>query len=196
MFDRIAVDTIGIRHDIAKFVRLTNFKVIVHVLEKGLKDMRYKNRKHTAQRTINLLVTNEQGNQHYCDKPKLNRLYHYTCKNHCMDHMCERLTQALKTEETQQTFRVDICVLCMLMLNVIFSRTLKSNFEQRLGCMMSGMKYILVGISTSRGMMRIVAQFLSDLERMVRYQHECFNLTRRQIIAPHNIMTSTIALPV
>ena len=82
VFDGIDIDVIDIRHDVAKLERLNNIKVNVHAWAKGLKGMRYNSRKNTTPRTVNLLlVVNEEGDQHYCGIPKLNKLYHHTRKS-------------------------------------------------------------------------------------------------------------------
>ena len=49
VFDGTDVDAMDIRH-VAKFERLNNIKVNVHVWENGLKGMRYNSRKNTAPR--------------------------------------------------------------------------------------------------------------------------------------------------
>ena len=146
--------------------------------------MRYNSRKKIASRKVNLLlVVNEEGNQHYCRIPKLNKPYRDTRKNHCIDHMCERWTQTFKTEETLNR-HFGWCSLGreqieemprsleykyaslgheLSPLRLAYAHTecyirpdTEKHLRQRLSCMMSRMKCMLNGMSTSRGMVRIV----------------------------------------
>ena len=103
-FEGVNDDCIDIARDIAKVEKQNNIKINVHVWEKGLQGLRYNSRKNLAPRTVNLLlVTNAEGDRHYCGIISLSRLYRHT-KNTCArHHMCERCIRSFQTKEALQT---------------------------------------------------------------------------------------------
>ena len=103
-FEGVNIEEIDIARDIPKVEKLNNIKINIHVWERGLKGLRYNSRQNLAPTTINLLlVTNEQGDRHYCGIPSLSRLYRHaknTTHNH---HMCERCIRSFRTSEDLST---------------------------------------------------------------------------------------------
>ena len=99
-FNGVDADNMNIQRDVPLFERMNDIKVNVHVWERGLKGIRYNSRKNTSPRTVNLLlVTNKDGQHHYCGIPKLSRLYRHTKRSNNSPFTCERCTQSFKTQD-------------------------------------------------------------------------------------------------
>ena len=102
-FDGLNVDEMGMK-DVAKFEKMNDLKVNVHVWEKGLQGIRHNSRKNTSPRTVNLLlIVNENGQRHFCGIPKVTRLYRHTTKTNNLPYTCERCIQSFKEEHTYNT---------------------------------------------------------------------------------------------
>ena len=98
-FENLDVNNLSFK-DIGKFEKLNNIKINIHVWENGLKGIRYNNKNFLAPQTVNLLlITNSNGERHYCGIPKLSRLYRHKLTSHNMYHICERCIRSFSSKK-------------------------------------------------------------------------------------------------
>ena len=99
-FGEVDSSDVHIKKDIPKIEKLNDIKINIHVWDKGLKGCIYNDRKILSSKTVNLLlVTNSEGERHYCGIPSLSRLYYHSKSTHNMPHMCERCVRSFYKKE-------------------------------------------------------------------------------------------------
>ena len=210
-FGDLDVECMNVANDVPKFEKLNNIKVVVHVWERGLRGIRYTNRKNTSPRTVNLLlVVNKHGQQHYCGIPQISRLYHHTIQNHTYKHICERCIQTFHSEDAYNT-HYEWCIRGRAQIEEMPTQT-EYKYTQ-LGCELSPLRVVYADaecyvepdenrhMPAAIGMYEVwhenhvsknayesfdgeecVVQFLKKLDEMAVEQFNLSNLTRQNMI--------------